>query len=110
MTGAAGPFSATYAEARQKFLEAADAAGLRVEAKPHPAKGLQGEDLAMDVARDGHPSASKLLILSSGCHGVEGYCGSGVQVAALRDAELRERAAARGVAILHIHALNPYGF
>jgi hypothetical protein len=110
MSGAQGPFSASYAEARQKFLQAADDAGLRVEAKPHPLKGLHGEDLAMDVARDGHPSASKLLILSSGCHGVEGYCGSGVQVAALGDAQLRERAAARGVAILYIHALNPYGF
>jgi hypothetical protein len=33
-----------------------------------------------------------------------------VQVAALRDAGLRARAAERGVAILYIHALNPYGF
>lgn len=104
------PFSATYAEARQKFLEAAADAGIHVEAKPHPLPGLHGETLAMDVARDGHPNAQRLLILTSGCHGVEGYCGSGVQVAALRDAAWRARAADRGVAVLYVHALNPYGF
>jgi hypothetical protein len=31
-------------------------------------------------------------------------------VAALRDAEFRKRAADAGVAVLYIHALNPYGF
>ncbi|HEX2546053.1 MAG TPA: M14 family metallopeptidase [Ramlibacter sp.] len=103
-------FSSTYAEARQKFLDAAADARLLVEAKAYPATGLQGEDLAMDVARDGHPSAARLLVLTSACHGVEGFCGSGVQVAALRDEEFRRRAADRGVAVLYVHALNPFGF
>jgi hypothetical protein len=110
MTEVREAFSSTYGQARQKFLEAAADAGLLVEAKPHPLPGLEGEPLAMDVARDGHPNAARLLILSSGCHGVEGYCGSGVQVTMLRDAEWRARAAERGVAVLYIHALNPYGF
>jgi hypothetical protein len=103
-------FAHSYAEAREKFLKAAADAGLLVEAKAHPLAGLQGEPLAMDVAREGHPSASKLLIVTSGCHGVEGYCGSGVQIAALRDAAFRARAAERGVAVLYVHALNPFGF
>jgi hypothetical protein len=110
MSGVNAAFSKTYKQARQKFLEAAADAGLLVEAKPHPLPGREGEPLAMDVARDGHPNASKLLILSSACHGVEGYCGSGVQVAALRDAQWRARAAESGVAVLYIHGLNPYGF
>jgi hypothetical protein len=110
VTAAQSVFSASYAEARRKFLQAAAEAGLAVESKAHPLPGLEGEQTAMDVARDGHPSASKLLILSSGCHGVEGYCGSGVQVDALRDAAARARAADAGVAVLFIHALNPYGF
>jgi hypothetical protein len=110
MTGASSAFSASYAEARRKFLQAAADAGLAVEAKPHPLPGLEGEPLAMDVARDGPPDASRLLIVSSGCHGVEGYCGSGVQVDALRDAAARARAADAGVAVLYIHGLNPYGF
>jgi hypothetical protein len=64
----------------------------------------------MDVALDGPADADKLLIVSSACHGVEGYCGSGVQVFALHDAEWRPRRATQGVAVLYIHALNPYGF
>ena len=103
-------FAASYAEARQKFVQAANAAGLLVESRLHPLKGRQGEDLAMDVARDGHPNADKLLVLSSACHGVEGFCGSGVQVAALRDAAWLEHVKGKGVAVLYLHGLNPYGF
>lgn len=110
MTGLSSAFSHGYREARQKFLQAADAAGVPVESRPHPLPGLEGEPLAMDVARDGDAGAAKLLVLSSGCHGVEGYCGSGIQVTLLADRELRERAAAAGVALLFLHGLNPYGF
>jgi len=103
-------FSPSYAQARSRFLAAAGAAGLHVERKPHPLKGRDGEELAMDVARDGHPSEGKLLIVSSACHGVEGFCGSGVQTAALQDTQWREYAGRLGVAVLYVHALNPYGF
>ena len=103
-------FAASYAQARRKFLDAAAAAGLPVESKLHPLKGAEGEDLAIDVVRDGDPGAGSLLLLSSACHGVEGFCGSGIQVASLRDAQWREHARAHGVAVLYIHGLNPYGF
>lgn len=59
---------------------------------------------------DGATDADKLLIVSSGCHGVEGYCGAGVQVLALHDDVSRLACAAAGVAVLHLHALNPCGF
>jgi hypothetical protein len=110
VTGAGDAFSSSYAQARNRFLAAAGAAGLQAEHKLHPSRGLEGEELAIDVVRDGPADARSLLILTSGCHGVEGFCGSGVQVAALRDAAWREHAAARGVAVLYVHALNPYGF
>jgi hypothetical protein len=110
MSDVSQAFAGSYAQAREKFLRAAAAAGLLVESKSHPLKGLEGEELAMDVARDGHPDAAGLLILSSACHGVEGFCGSGVQVAALRDRAWREHARAKGIAVLYIHGLNPYGF
>ena len=111
MTGdASSYFSGSYREARARFLAAARDAGLAVESLAHPEKGRDGEDLAMDVARDGAPDAQRLLILSSGCHGVEGFCGSGVQLATLADGALRARARESGVALLFIHALNPYGF
>jgi hypothetical protein len=64
----------------------------------------------MDVALDGSPDAEYLFIISSACHGVEGYCGSGVQVFAARDAEWRAKARDAGVAVLYVHALNPHGF
>ena len=103
-------FASSYTQARQKFLAAARACGLAVQSHLHPLQGRDGEELAMDVVRDGPADAARLLIVSSACHGVEGYCGSGVQVAALQDAAWREHARAHGVAVLHIHALNPYGF
>ena len=103
-------FSTSYAEARKKFLEAAATASLAIESFNHPLAGRDGEVLAMDVALDGPVDAKHLLIISSACHGVEGYCGSGVQVFALHDAEWRAKAKAAGIAILYIHALNPHGF
>lgn len=110
MIGIHDAFSTRYAKARVRFLEAAAAGGLAIESHAHPLAGRDGEPLAMDVARDGAPDADKLLIVSSACHGVEGYCGSGVQVFALHDQEWRARARAVGVAVLYVHALNPYGF
>ena len=80
-------FSASYAQARVKFLEAAATASLRIESFNHPLPGRDGEQLAIDVALDGDPQSERLLIVSSACHGVEGFCGSGVQVFALHDAE-----------------------
>ncbi len=107
---AANAFSQTYAEARGKFFAAAEAAGLDVQSHVHPLLGRDGETLAMDVVRDGAADAPRLLIISSACHGVEGFCGSGVQVTLLGDAVFRDAARDAGVAVLHVHALNPYGF
>jgi len=109
-TRAAAHFSQTYAQARGKFMAAADAAGLDVESHVHPMLGRDDEQLAMDVVLDGAKDASSLLIVSSGCHGVEGFCGSGVQVALLKDPAWRRAAREAGVAVLYLHALNPYGF
>ena len=110
MIGVNQAFASSYARARVQFLEAAAAGGLAIESHAHPLAGRDGEALAMDVARDGPADAEKLLIVSSACHGVEGYCGSGVQVFALHDDAWREQARAAGVVVLYVHALNPYGF
>lgn len=103
-------FAQSYAEARAKFLGACAAAGLPVQSHAHPLPGHDGEALAMDVARVGAADAPALLIVSSACHGVEGFCGSGVQGALLDDPAALRAAAAQGVAVLFIHALNPWGF
>jgi hypothetical protein len=103
-------FAQSYAEARRKFIEAATVAGHEPVPHAHPLLGRDGEALAMDVVRFGPADANALLIVTSACHGVEGFCGSGIQNALLADAGFHASAARAGVALLYIHALNPYGF
>lgn len=110
MIGVVEAFSPSYALARRKFLQGCVAAGLTVDTRPHPLKGRDGEDLAMDAAYDGPAEAKHLLMVTSACHGIEGHCGSGVQVFTLHDDEWREKARAAGVGVLYVHALNPHGF
>ena len=110
MIDARDAFSPSYARARARFLEVARAAGAELEAHAHPMRGRDGEELAVDVARDGASGASRLLVVSSAVHGVEGFCGSGVQTFALADERLRAHARSKGVTVLHVHATNPYGF
>ena len=102
-------FSATYVEAREKFLAACSARSLSVQSHLNPnSKGQQGEDLYMDVARIGSSTASKILVISSATHGGEGFCGSGIQVGLLREDAFKDLP--EDTAILLIHAINPYGF
>lgn len=103
-------FAQSYAEARAAFLADAEALGLQVQSHPHPMRGRDGEALAMDVLRDGPADAASLLMISSACHGLEGFCGSGVQRALLADETFRAQAREAGVAVLYIHGVNPWGF
>ncbi|WP_175691173.1 M14 family metallopeptidase [Burkholderia anthina] len=104
-------FSGSYAEARRKFLDAAVHRHATLESFVLPGqRGALGETLAIDVAGIGVADAERLLILSSGTHGPEGFCGSGCQIAALFDDDLMARLARAGVGLLLIHAVNPYGF
>ncbi len=103
-------FSQSYGEARAKFLGAAREAGAALTSYPLEIPGRDGETLAVDAAWQGPRDAQRLLMVGSGCHGVEGFCGSGAQVALLRDAAWLDRVDRSGVAVLYVHALNPYGF
>jgi hypothetical protein len=67
--------------------------------------GPGGEKLSIDVARLGSPDATRVLLHTSGLHGVEGFAGSAVQLAALE----RAPAVPAGGAIVLVHVLNPYG-
>ena len=79
-------FAQSYVEARDKFLAAARSRGARMFRHAHPSeRGAQGEELSIDVAEIGDEHASAVLLLTSGTHGVEGFCGSGCQVALLND-------------------------
>jgi hypothetical protein len=101
-------FSATYAEARDKFCAAAKDAGGALDRRANPNKGPDGGDLSTDVAWFGPKSAEKVLVMISGTHGAEGFCGSGAQVDFLRRGELARLPA--DAAVLMIHAINCYGF
>ena len=104
-------FAADYAEAREKFLQAARLRSLPVEERRHPtARGANGEPLATDIALLGDPGASTMLLLTSAMHGVEGFCGSACQVALLRDVTVYATLVDSGVAVVLCHAVNPYGF
>jgi len=79
-------FAANYREAREKFLAAARSAGAAVTSHVHPQqRGAEGEELAADVAFLGSDDAAAVLCILAGTHGVEGFCGSGIQVALLGD-------------------------
>jgi predicted deacylase len=100
-------FSASYAEARSRFLDAAMRRGLPIESEPLALPGARGETLAMDIVRDGPADASRMLVVISGVHGVEGFCGSAIQTGLLEEGV---RPAAPDTAVLYVHAVNPHGF
>jgi predicted deacylase len=55
-------------------------------------------------------AGSPALVVTSAAHGVEGFCGSGCQVALLADDAFVDTLQRRGVALVLVHALNPWGF
>lgn len=102
-------FSESYAEARARFVDAAARTSAPIETFENPVgRGPTGEALTTDVALFGPHDATKLLILVSGTHGVEGFAGSGAQVTMIES--LRFSALPARTAVLVVHAINPYGF
>ncbi len=102
-------FSDTYTTARDRFVEAARNAGAELQSYVNPnAKGPAGEPLSLDTAWFGPKDASAVLVNTCGTHGAEGFAGSAAQL------DWIERGGpsslARGVAVLLIHAVNPFGF
>jgi hypothetical protein len=101
-------FSPDYARAREKFAEACKQHGVQPVVFAHPLQGPNGEELATDVAWFGPEDARGVMVLISATHGVEGFPGSAGIVDWIR-AGGPERLP-NGVAVLAVHAINPYGF
>src|SRR5215470_9491175 len=102
-------FSDSYAEARPKFCAAGAAAGGAIRSWLNPkATGPNGEALYLDTARFGAADATNMLVLIAATHGVEGHCGSGAQIAWLRNGGPERLPKDTGA--LLIHAINPHGF
>ena len=100
-------FNSKYSKARHNFLTAASEEATLIKSWQHPLRGIAGEKLYLDMAWFGDLAAKKVLLLISGTHGVEGYCGSGIQVGSIRTGWHLQ--ADSNVAIVMIHGLNPYG-
>lgn len=96
-----------YRAQRERFLAAAERRGAEITSYRHPLPGPQGEALYTDVVRSGPVSASRLMLIVSGTHGVEGYYGSDCQIAWLDS--LDENALPADTALLLVHMLNPWG-
>jgi hypothetical protein len=101
-------FPSDYPAARAAFLDAARKASAHLDTIVHPDKGLQGEELAIDLAWLGPRDAHCVLVSVSGTHGVEGLYGNGCQVGWLQ--QQGSQALPPGTAVLLVHALNPHGF
>ena len=102
-------FSASYSEARARFLAALSAAGGRLLATyQNPASGPLGEALFCDVGRIGAEKARRVLLLNCGTHGIEGYSGSACFTGWLAGGYARSLPA--DTAVVFVHAINPHGF
>lgn len=95
----------TYFEARDDFRQSAKKGGARLSELAIAATGQRGETLTTDIAIVGSESPRRVLLHTSGVHGVEGYAGSAIQRAILADAP----SCPPDQAIIFIHAVNPYG-
>lgn len=105
-------FSKSYAEAAGRFAIACQ----ELENSGHKVshqrlqighQGPEAEQLAIDIAVIGSIQSGKVLLSSSGVHGVEGYAGSAIQLS-LMD-KLAKNPVFDDHAVIIIHAVNPFG-
>jgi predicted deacylase len=101
-------FARTYSQARERFVAAAKDAGASLSSFLNE-RGVapDGAELRTDVAWIGPPEPASVLVLVSGTHGVEGFCGSACQIEFLKESI---KDAPAETAFLVVHALNPHGF
>lgn len=90
-----------YAEARDRFLAAAEESGFRTFRQRIPTE--DGSDFFQDYAL--LKRGKRLLLHISGVHGIEGYAGSLLQTELLKNQLWKEN----DFSILFLHALNPVG-
>lgn len=105
-------FSDDYKTAQSMFIELSQHSNYKNFSYKHPLKGLNKEDLSTDITLVGNPDAKKTMLIVSGTHGVEGFCGSAAQSAYLDYIKNKGMLSQLGddISILFVHALNPYGF
>jgi hypothetical protein len=101
-------FSRDYAQARERFIAAARLRGATLARYVNPQRGPGGAELSTDVARFGHPDARDRVHVLSATHGVEGFCGSAIQIDWMLGGGPTRLP--DDVAVILVHAINPHGF
>lgn len=102
-------FGVNYRDARERFVRAASPRARQLAVEVNPCgPGADGEPLASDVAWFGELAATRVLVVISGLHGTEGFAGSAAQIAWIE--RHGSRALPADVAVLMLHAVNPWGF
>lgn len=104
-------FAQDYQNARHKFLDAISGMPMahNHRALAYAGQGPEGESLYTDALWLGNPDARRVLVLISATHGVEGFAGSAIQIDLLQRLKFTADWP-EDVAILIVHALNPWGF
>jgi hypothetical protein len=98
-------FSTDLFSARTAFRELVDRSSGHLEVLPLDATGPGGQMLEIDIAWFGEKQPRRVVLHSSGLHGVEGFAGSAIQIQALRDfPRIPDE-----TALVLVHILNPYG-
>ncbi len=80
-------------------------ASCRIETIPISSPGPAESDLTIDIASFGPEDARRVILHSSGLHGVEGFAGSAIQLQLLDDFP----SLPPDTALILVHILNPYG-
>ena len=102
-------FATEYVTARQQFLDRAEKMDLEVESLPISKKGPHEETLSTDFLWFGPKDATKLILHTSGVHGVEGFPGSAAAVHILDGFAKKKLTLPKDCAMAFAHAINPWG-
>ncbi len=98
-------FPRDYQEAHGRFLRAAAGAGAALTCLELDARGPRSDALSIPIAWLGDKHPRRVVLHSSGLHGVEGFAGSAIQTALLE----QPPSLPPGEALVLVHGLNPYG-
>src|SRR3989338_10843651 len=103
MSGNLSYFKTTFDDSRQSFIDLATS--INGELRSHAVSELSFETLYLPPSSG---QKERLLIMTSGIHGIEGFTGSALQryFMANNFLDLKDE----NMGILIIHGINPYGF
>ncbi|MGC6416993.1 MAG: DUF2817 domain-containing protein [Bradymonadia bacterium] len=99
-------FSPDYKTARSRFIELVQEKGGQHSSLPIGARGPDNEALSVDIGFFGDPNPKRVLLHVSGTHGIEGFAGSAIQLAAISNDISTPPADS---AVVFVHVLNPFG-